>query len=328
MLLKLQVTTQIYVFAAVFFLSLLSGVLMIPVLRKLKFQQTVREDGPSVHLLKSGTPIMGGLIFILPINIAAFFLDRDYPGIFPLALAMTGFGAVGFADDYIKAVKKRKDGLYPRQKMALLLLISTIFTFYALFVMKTSTVIYLPLKGIVQGVTLPLVFLIPLNIFVLVYATNSVNMTDGVDGLASSMTLIIAVFFAIVALFKGEWDFTRLFFTAIAGGCLAFLVFNKHPAKIFMGDTGSQALGGALAAAVIVMGLQWMIFVAGLVYFAESLSVIIQVGYYKLTRKRFFKMAPLHHHFELSGWKETKVVGVFSVVTIIMCIVAFLLMGL
>lgn len=315
-------SVQVVAFIASFAIALITGPLVIPILRKLKFGQTVRDDGPQSHLIKNGTPIMGGVIFMIPVIILTVLFSFKYPRIIPLTLVTLGFGSIGFLDDYIKVVKKRKDGLYANQKMLGLIIIATLFAFYLAQFTDLGSGITIPFMN--QTFLLDLKWLfIPFTVFVLIAVTNAVNLTDGVDGLASGVTLIVMVFFTLVAMTKGEWDYVMVFSALVAGGCLGFLAFNTHPAKVFMGDTGSLALGGAVAAAAIVMRMPLMILIVGLIYVIEAVSVILQVGSFKLRGKRIFKMAPIHHHFELCGWKETKIVAVFYTVTILLCILGF-----
>lgn len=314
---------QVIVFIAAFVLTLIAGPLLIPVLRRLKFGQTVRDDGPSSHLKKTGTPTMGGILFLIPILLISLFFYRSNPQILALAFVTIGFGIIGFIDDFIKVVKKRKDGLNANQKMIGLLVIATAFSFYIAQFTDIGTDIIIPFLG--QDRTFDLAWLfIPFTIFVLLATTNAVNLTDGLDGLAAGITLIVMVFFTLVAMTRSEWEYVKLFSSAVAGGCLGFLAFNAHPAKVFMGDAGSLALGGAVGAAAIVMKMPLIIVIVGAVYVIETLSVMIQVGSFKLRGKRVFKMAPIHHHFELVGWKETKVVTVFYSATILFCIIGLL----
>ena len=261
-------------------------------------------------------PTIGGLIFLIPITIVVFFYSSKYPGIIPLVIVTLGFGAAGFADDFIKIVKKRKDGLYWDQKMLILLAISVIFVVYSMNAGYLDTSIIAPFMGIDYTFNLPAWLFIPFTVFVLLSITNAVNLTDGLDGLAAGVTLIVMVFFTVVAMMRSDWDYLKIFASVVSGGCLGFLAFNIHPAKVIMGDTGSLALGGAIGA--------WILLIAGIVYVVEALSVIIQVASFKLRRKRIFKMAPIHHHFELSGWKEPKIVLMFWGVTVISCLMGFL----
>lgn len=315
---------QVVAFIITFILALIAGPVFIPVLTRLRFGQTVRDDGPATHLKKTGTPTIGAVIFLLPMLLVSLFYAGKFTQILPLILVTLGFGAVGFVDDFIKVVKKRKDGLYPKQKTLGLLLVSAAFSVYTAYYSKVGTDIIIPFLGIDATLSLPTWFFIPFTIIVLYASTNSVNMTDGVDGLAAGVTLIVMVFFTMVAMTRGEWDYIKVFSSITAGGCLGFLAFNTHPAKVFMGDTGSLALGGAVGAISVMMGIPWILLVVGGIFVIESLSVIIQVASFKMTGKRVFKMAPIHHHFEFLGWKETKVVHVFWTVTIILCFIGFL----
>ncbi len=314
---------QVVVFVATFFLALVAAPIFIPMLARLKFGQTVRDDGPATHLKKTGTPTMGGVIFLIPLLLVGIFFARYNAEILPLVLVTIGFGAIGFIDDFIKVVKKRKDGLYARQKMLGLLIISTAFILYLALGTDVDTDISIPFFGTVNSIW----FFVLFNVFVLIATTNAVNISDGLDGLATGMTLIVMVFFTVVAMTRPEWDYVKIFSASVAGGCLGFLTFNIHPAKVFMGDTGSLALGGAVASTAIMLKMPFIILVVGAVYVIELLSVIIQVVSFKLRGKRVFKMAPLHHHFELCGWKETKVVAVFWVATLSCCIAGLVVLG-
>jgi len=324
-----NISVQVTAFILTFLLALVAGPIFIPVLRRLKLGQTVRDDGPSTHLKKSGTPIMGGVIFIIPITLVSIYFSlKQHSDIIPLVIVTLGFGAIGFIDDFIKVVMKRKDGLFWDQKMFGLLIVAATFTIYAVKTDILNSEIIVPFMGMEYTVSIPMWAFVPFTIFVLLAITNAVNLTDGVDGLAAGVTLIVMVFFTIIAMTRGEWDYLKIFSSIAAGGCLGFLAFNVYPAKVFMGDTGSLALGGVVGAISILMKMPWIILVAGLIYVIEALSVIIQVAYFKRTRKRVFKMAPIHHHFELSGWKETKVVLVFWGITVICCIIGLLTLRL
>jgi phospho-N-acetylmuramoyl-pentapeptide-transferase len=316
-------STEVAAFAGTFILTLIAGPVIIPLLRRLKFGQTIRDDGPVTHLKKMGIPTVGGIIFLIPMIITSVVLALEYPGIVPVLLVTLGYAFIGFLDDMIKVVKKNKDGLNPKQKSFGLLLVSAVFAFYTAYHPGLGTGMILPFLGIDAVVELPVWLYIPLVIIVMYLITNSVNMTDGIDGLAAGVTLIVTVFFTIVAMMKPEWDYIKMMCAITAGGCLGFLVFNIYPAKVIMGDTGSLALGGVTGAAAVLMKMPWMLLVAGAIYAVESLSVFIQVVSFKLRGKRVFKMAPIHHHFELSGWKETKVVGVFWLITFILCLIGF-----
>ena len=324
--LPFNISTHVVMFIVSFFLTLIMGPIFIPFLTKLKFGQTVRDDGPQSHLKKTGTPTMGGFIFLVPMIVLSLFYARYDVRILPVALVTTGFGIVGFIDDFIKVVKKRKDGLYWNQKMFGLLLVAVIFSFY---VTKAGigTDIIIPLLGMDKTIDLAW-FFIPFTILVLIASTNAVNITDGLDGLCAGITLIVTLFFSIVAMTRSEWEYIKIFSSILSGGCLAFLAYNAHPAKVFMGDMGSLALGGAVGAIAIMMKLPLILFVVGAIYVIEALSVIIQVASFKLTGKRVFKMAPIHHHFELSGWKEVKVVYVFWTITLLLSIISLLALGI
>jgi len=319
-----SISVQVIAFIFTFVLSLIIGPIIIPILRRLKFGQTVRDDGPSTHLKKMGTPTIGGLIFLIPITLVSLFYSLKYPSIIPVIVVTLGFGTVGFIDDFIKVSKRRKDGLYSDQKIIALLIVAVIFVIYSLNSGILNTDIIIPFMGIDYTINLPAWFFIPFTVFVLLSITNAVNLTDGIDGLAAGITLIIMVFFTVVAMTRSEWDYLKIFSAIVSGGCLGFLTFNIHPAKVFMGDTGSLALGGVVGAVSVLMKMQWMLLVAGIIYVLEALSVIIQVTSFKLRKKRVFKMTPIHHHFELSGWKESKIVLVFWTVTVVSCLMGLL----
>jgi phospho-N-acetylmuramoyl-pentapeptide-transferase len=310
---------QIVVFTTTFALVLIAGPIFIPILSRLKFGQTVRDDGPLTHLKKTGTPTIGGIIFLIPVLLVSILYSSKYPEILPMAFVTIGFGMIGFIDDFIKVVKKRKDGLYAKQKLFGLTLIATIFTCYITFATDFGTDINIPFAGTVD---MPWFFIL-FTIFVFISVTNAVNLTDGLDGLLAGITLIIMIFFTVIAVTRAEWDYIRVFSTTVAGGCLGFLMFNSHPARVFMGDTGSLALGGAVAATAIMLKMPFIILIVGAIYVIEALSVIIQVVSFKLRGKRVFKMAPIHHHFEMIGWKETKVVSVFWTITLFLCLIGF-----
>ncbi len=322
------ISVQVIAFISAFTLAVIIGIIIIPMLKRFKFGQTVRDDGPSTHLAKTGTPTMGGLIFLIPITLISAILSFNYHEIIVLVIVTLGFGAVGFIDDFIKISKKRKDGLYWDQKMIALLVVAVTFVIYAMEKGILNTEIIIPFMGVDYTFNLPIWFFVPFTILVLISTTNAVNLTDGIDGLAAGVTLIVMVFFTIVAMTRSEWDYIKIFSSIVAGGCLGFLAFNIHPAKVFMGDTGSLAFGGAVGAVSILMQMPWILLIAGIIYVIEALSVLIQVGYFKYKGKRVFKMAPIHHHFELSGWEETKVVTVFWIITLISCFIGMLVLRL
>ena len=306
-----------------FVISAAAGPIVIPFLRKLKCGQTVRNDGPSTHLKKDGTPTMGGILILLSVVITTFFYLEEYPRTAPILFLTVGFGLVGFLDDYIKIVCRRSMGLAPWQKMAGQFLVTGIFAYYLLHYMDVSLAMRIPWTG---GQYMDFgIWNLPILFFVVLGTVNGANFTDGLDGLAGSVTVIIAVFFTVVAVGWGSG--IEPVTCAVAGALMGFLLFNVHPASVFMGDTGSLALGGFVAACGYMLQMPLYIAVAGSVYLIEVLSVIIQVLYYKCSRgRRIFRMAPLHHHFELCGWPETRIVAVFTVFTAVMCLVG--LMGL
>ena len=302
-----------------FALSAAAGPIIIPVLRRLKVGQTVRNDGPQTHLKKNGTPTMGGLIFLLSAAVTSLFYVKDYPKIVPILFVTVGFGIVGFLDDYIKVVLKRSEGLTPGQKMLGQILVAAVFAWYMAERSDVGFQMLIPFGG---GQCLDLGSLsIPFLFVVLIGTVNGTNFTDGLDGLASSVTVMVAVFFTVVAVGTGSGVFPVT--CAVTGGLLGFLLFNVYPASVFMGDTGSLALGGFVASTAYMLRLPLFIVIVGVIYLAEVLSVIIQVTYFKATHgKRFFKMAPIHHHFEKCGWSETRIVAVFSIITALCCLIA------
>ena len=308
-----------------FAISALLCPIIIPFLHKLKFGQQVRDDGPQSHLKKQGTPTIGGLIILSSIIITSLFYIPSYPKIIPVLFMTAGFGIIGFLDDYIKIILKRSEGLTPLQKLAGQIVITGIFAWYVLNSGEVGTDMLIPFTGgFEDGKFLSLgILFVPALFFVTLGTDNGVNFTDGLDGLCTSVTILVATFLTIVAI--GEDMGISPITGAVVGSLLGFLLFNVYPAKVFMGDTGSLALGGFVASAAYMMRLPLFIPIIGLIYLVEVLSVIIQVTYFKKTGgKRIFKMAPIHHHFELCGWSETRVVAVFSIVTAILCMVAYL----
>ncbi len=309
-----------------FILSVLCGRLILPLLIKLKAGQTEREDGPASHKIKNGTPTMGGFIFLIPWIIVTAFYIPTHRNITPILIAGVGFAGVGFIDDYLKVVKKRNLGLRAWQKLLLQALVSAAVLIYISIYTNVSFDIRIPygsfftLGGAALMVSLG-VFAIPAQIVIMCGTVNGSNFTDGLDGLAASVTAVIALFMAIASSITSAGIAPAAM--SFLGGLLGFLVYNHHPAKVFMGDTGSLSLGGFVSSGFIMMNMPVYLIIAAFIYFAEVLSVIIQVLYFKSTGgKRFFKMAPIHHHFELSGWSEVKVVAVFSVVTFMLCALA------
>ena len=299
--------------------------IVIPFLHRLKFGQQVRDDGPQAHLKKQGTPTMGGLVIVASIAITSLFYIKDYPKIIPILFMTVGFGVIGFLDDYIKIVMKRSEGLNPKQKLLGQIVITGIFAYYLMTSGEVGTGMLIPFTGgVKEGFYLELGWLfIPALFFIVLGTDNGVNFTDGLDGLCTSVTILVATFFTVVAL--GENAGVSPITGAVVGSLLGFLLFNVYPAKVFMGDTGSLALGGFVSAAAFMMQMPIFIAIVGIIYLVEVLSVIIQVTYFKKTGgKRIFKMAPIHHHFELCVWSETRVVAVFSIFTAILCLVAYL----
>lgn len=301
--------------------ALVATPLLIPVLKRIKAGQSIREEGPESHLIKSGTPTMGGIAIIGAV-LAGCLVTRAYDtNMFIALLAFISFGILGFLDDFVKVAKKRNLGLTAKQKLVLQILIAVGLAFYQAKVSIYGTSIYIPFVGVHWDMG---IFYVPFIAFVVVAMANSVNLTDGLDGLAAGCTMIVTLFLALVGV-AFNFHSMAVFCAALTGACLGFLAFNRYPAKVFMGDTGSLALGGGVAAAAILMNIELIIPIAGGVYVAEAVSVILQVFYFKKTGgRRLFKMAPLHHHFELGGWKETKVVIVFWLVTLGLCIISLL----
>ena len=303
-------------------LVLCIGPLLIPELHKLKFGQSIREEGPKSHQAKSGTPTMGGIMIILAIVIATVAAAPLTPAVL-LALFITlGHFVLGFLDDYIKVVKKRNLGLKAKQKMLGQILIAIVTMIVGTRVLGIDTTIWIPIADINLDIGVGYYFLV---LFVLVGTSNAVNLTDGLDGLASGTVAIASGAYALVCYMTGHFDLA-IFCVAMMMACLAFLRFNAHPAKVFMGDTGSLALGGAIAAVGILTHTEILLAVIGFVFVCEALSVIIQVISFKTTGKRVFRMSPIHHHFELGGWKETKVVFVFWMVGLVTSVVGLLMM--
>ena len=295
---------------------------VLPILHRLHFGQAIREEGPQSHMKKSGTPTMGGLVIqgavlIAVIIISLFTKKWDF---FPL-IVMVAFGAIGFIDDFIKVSKKHNLGLRAWQKLVLQFAAALAIAIYAAWTPAIGTELVVPFMGTTVDFG---IWYVPFTFFAVVAVTNAVNLTDGLDGLASGVTAIVCIFFLAMAVALNQVS-TAVFSGAVIGACLGFLRYNSNPAEIFMGDTGSMALGGAVIVMAIITRMQIFVLIAGLLYVIEALSVVIQVGYFKLTHgKRIFKMAPIHHHFELKGWSETRVVTVFWIVTAVFVALAFL----
>lgn len=310
-----------------FIISVILGIIIIPILRKLKVGQIERDDGPQSHLKKQGTPTMGGIIMIVAMiimvtGIDIFFILNGQKEIAnklcPILLLTIGFGIIGFIDDFKKLVLKNTKGLKPSYKMLGLLLVSVAYVVYLVYGLKIGTETYILFFK--QMIEIPIYIYIPFAIIVILATTNAINLTDGIDGLSSSVSAIIITCLTIIGiLFKVEE--IGIFGSIIIGSVLGFLMFNLHPAKIFMGDTGSLLLGGVISAMALYLKMPLILLLIALIPILETLSVIIQVAYFKKTGNRIFKMAPLHHHFELSGWRESKVVIVFSLITLVLCVI-------
>ncbi|MBR1693635.1 MAG: phospho-N-acetylmuramoyl-pentapeptide-transferase [Lachnospiraceae bacterium] len=303
-----------------FAISAALGPIMIPFLRRIKAGQTVRDEGPQSHLKKTGTPTMGGIIILASLTITTLLYMKRYPKVLPILFLTLGFALIGFIDDYIKVVLKRSMGLRAWQKMAGQLVITAIFAYYLVQsgVSLAMKIPFLPDKYLDLGIwNVPFLFIVVLG------TVNGTNFTDGLDGLATSVTILVATYFTVIAVGTGSG--IEPITCAAVGALLGFLLFNVHPASVFMGDTGSLALGGFVVGCAYMMNMPLFILIVGFVYLMEVLSVMLQVSYFKLTGgKRIFKMAPIHHHFELCGWKETKVVAVFAIVTAILCLIGLL----
>ena len=320
---------QLKILLISFFATIVLGIIIIPILQTLKVGQSEREDGPKSHLKKKGTPTMGGIIMAISIIGASIVACVHYMGkqpemgkrLIPITLATIGFGLIGFIDDYKKVVLRNTDGLKPKAKMAGLLIISILFVIYLENILGLGTDIIIPFFK--TTITLPLLIYIPFTILVMLATTNAINLTDGVDGLATSVTLVIITTITVIAIIFDVKEIIILG-SIVCGTCLGFLIFNLNKAKVFMGDTGSLLLGGVVSCSAIYLKMPLILIILAAVPVIETLSVIIQVAYYKKTKKRFFKMTPIHHHFELCGWRENKIVTIFSLATIVLCIIGLI----
>lgn len=310
-----------------FIVSIILGIIIIPILRKLKVGQIERDDGPKSHFKKQGTPTMGGIIIIIAmvlvaIGICIYFTINGQitiaHKILPVLLLTLGFGMIGFIDDFKKLVLKNTKGLKPSYKMLGLLIISVAYVIYLIYGLKIGTQTYIPIWK--QYIDLPIYLYIPFAILVILGTTNAVNLTDGIDGLASSVSAIILTCLTVIGIMFGQPEIS-VFGSIVIGAVLGFLMFNLHPAKVFMGDTGSLLLGGVISAIALYLKMPLLLLLIAIIPVIETISVIIQVVYFKKTGKRVFKMTPIHHHFELSGWTENKVVVIFSVITLIVCVI-------
>lgn len=318
---------EIKVLVITFILSVICGLIIIPILKKLKVGQIERSDGPASHLKKQGTPTMGGIIMIIASIIAVTItyimmrvIGKGDLGVklFPLLVITIGFGMIGFIDDFKKLVLKNTDGLKPKYKMLGLLIIAVCYVLFLVYGLKIGTETYIPLFKIY--INIPVVLYIPLASIVLIATTNAINLTDGIDGLASSISAIIITCLTVIGINNQMYE-VSIFGSIIIGATLGFLMFNIHPAKVFMGDTGSLMLGGVISGLALYLKMPLLLLIIAIIPVLEALSVIIQVLYFKKTGNRIFKMAPLHHHFELSGWRENKVVVIFTVVTLVVCFI-------
>lgn len=305
-----------------FVISAVLGPIVIPFLRRLKVGQTERKELES-HLKKNGTPTMGGIMILASIILTSLFYVREYPRIIPILFMTVGFGVIGFLDDYLKVVLRRSDGLLAWQKMLCQIVLTIVFAIYMVRYSGISLTMLIPFSG---GKYLDMgIWAIPVMFIAVIGTVNGTNFTDGLDGLASSVTIMVATFFSVVAI--GTNAGISPVTCAVVGALLGFLLFNVYPASVFMGDTGSLALGGFVVSTAYMLQMPLFILIVGLIYLIEVLSVIIQVGYFKMTGgKRVFRMAPIHHHFELGGWSETRVVAVFSITTAVLCMIALLAM--
>ncbi len=313
-----------------FAVTAIIGPSFIPWLHKLKFGQEIREEGPKWHQKKSGTPTMGGIMFALGIAVAVIvtvvisavsggIAGGEKKALLLLATAVC-FGAVGFIDDFIKVVKKRNLGLRALPKFLLQMFFAIVYIFILEMLGELKCEINVPFTSYV--INMPIWVYVIFALVVVTGTVNAVNLTDGLDGLASSVTAVVALFFALCGFVKGD-DGVFSFGIAVTGGLLGFLIYNKYPAKVFMGDTGSLFLGGAIVSMAIAMQMHLFLIIAGFIYFAEALSVILQVASFKLTGKRIFKMSPIHHHFEMCGWSEKKIVAVFTSLTAVLCVISW-----
>ena len=318
---------EIKILLITFAISVICGIITIPILKKLKVGQIERDDGPASHLKKQGTPTMGGIIMIVAIIIATvgaciFFSVTNnqelIKRLIPLLIITIAFGMIGFIDDFKKLVLKNTDGLKPKYKMLGLLIIAVIYVLFLVYGFKLGTDTYIPIFKIY--INIPVFLYIPLAVLVILSTTNAINLTDGVDGLASSVSCLIVTCLTVIGISNQMYE-VSIFGSIVIGATLGFLIFNLHPAKVFMGDTGSLMLGGIISSIALYLKMPLLLVLIAIIPVLEALSDIIQVMYYKKTGKRVFKMAPLHHHFELSGWKENKIVVVFSLITLIACAV-------
>lgn len=303
-----------------FCIAVVIGPRVIEMLRRLKAGQTEREEGLESHKKKTGTPVMGGIIFLIPFLIIGIFYSMTHKEVIPVLIMTIGFGVIGFLDDYIKVVRKHNLGLLPWQKLLGQFIVVAVFALYVYNFTDLSLALKIPFTDI----TLDFGFWnIPILFFIALGTGNGTNLTDGVDGLCASVTAVVAGFFIAAAMFYGATG-AEVMSSAMLGGLLGYLVYNVYPGKVMMGDLGSLAIGGFVTSIAYVMNMPIFIVIVGFIYAGEAISVIMQVSYFKLTHgKRIFRMTPIHHHFEKGGWSETRVVNVFTTVTVIMCLIAY-----
>lgn len=323
----IKLNFQVVILLASFVIAIILGIIIIPILKKLKIGQIERDDGPKSHLVKQGTPTLGGIIimFTMLISTIIAYMYCIYNGmldiandLIPMFLVSMGFGLIGFIDDFKKLALKSTEGLKPSYKMLGLLVISVVYVLFLVKGLEISTETYIPILKIF--IDIPTLLYIPFAIIVILATTNAINLTDGIDGLSSSISTIIVTCLTVIGMMARMQEIS-IFGSIVIGSTLGFLMFNLHPAKVFMGDMGSLLLGGVISVMVLYLKMPLLLLVIALIPIIETISVILQVAYFKKTGNRIFKMAPLHHHFELSGWKENKVVIIFSLITLILCIV-------
>ena len=310
--------SEIIILGVSFLITIVLSMIIIPILRRLKVGQIERNDGPTSHLQKQGTPTMGGIIIAITIILIGIIVALKVKTVIPLILVSLGFGLVGCVDDRTKLKYQNTKGISPTTKMLGLLIISVIYALFLANKDNIGTETLIPILNIY--IKIPILIYMPFAICVMLATTNAINLTDGIDGLSSSVSMIIISCLTVIGILKGETEIA-LFGSIVSGACLGFLLFNLHPAKVFMGDTGSLLLGGVIVSMALYLKMPLLLLIIAIIPVLETLSVIIQVTYFRKTGKRVFKMAPVHHHFELNGWKESTVVSVFSLITLVACII-------
>lgn len=314
--------SELKILVVSFCITVVLSIIIIPILRKLRVGQIERKEGPVSHLQKQGTPTMGGIIIAMTIIIIGAILSINMNEIIPLIMVSLGFGLIGCIDDSTKLRYQNTKGISPSAKMLGLLVISVIYALILTNNDKIGTEILIPIANIY--INIPILIYIPCAICTMLATTNAINLTDGIDGLSTSVSMIIIACLTVIGILKGETEIA-LFGSLVSGACLGFLMFNLHPAKIFMGDTGSLLLGGVIVSMALYLKIPLLLLIIAIIPVLETLSVIIQVTYFRKTGNRIFKMAPLHHHFELCGWKESTVVSVFSLITLMACVIGILI---